>query len=379
MTAARSPPYDAAMHLLTVNAGSSSVRLAVFAAGEPPRRVGDWQAGAGEAANPGEALARFAGEHGGGTPDVIAHRVVHGGPELAEAKLVSPEVEAIIERYAELSPLHNPAALRYIRAARERFGAKIPQIAVFDTAFYAELPEVARVYALPHALCERHGIRRYGFHGIAHRAMWQRLHALAPERSGRVVSLQLGSGASVTAVRAGRAVDTSMGFSPLEGLVMATRSGDVDPGVLLHLMRVEGLDAKRLDGLLNRESGLAGLAGEGGDMRALLASNAPRARLAVELYAYRARKYVGAYLAVLGGADAVVFGGGVGEHAPAVRAGVVEGLAWAGIGIDADANEAARGGDARLSDDGAPVDVWTIHVDEAQVIAEDATRVIQGL
>ena len=309
---------------------------------------------------------------------VIAHRVVHGGARFTAPCLIDSAVEQEIERLAPLAPLHNPQALKWIRACRALFGAQAPQIAVFDTAFYAALPELAHTYALPHALAQQRAIRRYGFHGLAHQAMWQRWCALEPQRNGRgrVISLQLGAGCSISALADGVPQDTSMGFSPLEGLVMATRCGDLDPGVVLYLQRECGMTREALDHIVSQESGLLGVSGLSADMRVLLASPEPRARLAVELYCYRARKYIGAYLAVLGGADAIVFGGGVGEHAPEIRARILEGLEWAGIRLDATRNQVAVGVEASIQGDGSPIAVWVLPVDEAAILATEALALV---
>lgn len=312
---------------------------------------------------------------------VVAHRVVHGGESLVQPRVVDEAVEREIERLSVLAPLHNPAALAWIRACRDALGASVPQVAVFDTAFFAALPAVARHYALPQAVVKPLHLRRYGFHGLAHRSMLRRWSAHQPgiAANARVISLQLGAGCSITATLGGIPLDTSMGFSPLEGLMMATRGGDLDPGLLLHMQRALSLDVEDLQRMLNSESGLLGVSAASADMRALLASDDPAARLAVEMYCYRARKYVGAYLAVLGGADALLFGGGVGENAPVVRARILDGMQWAGIRLDAAANHAARGVESRISpvaQDAAPGQcaVWTIAVDEALLIAEDALQ-----
>ena len=248
---------------------------------------------------------------------------------------------------------------------------RVPQVAVFDTAFYARLPAVAATYALPRELAARHGLRRYGFHGLAHQALWSRWRELRPDVAdgGRLISFQLGAGCSVTAVERGAARDTSMGFSPLEGLVMATRSGDIDPALVTYLQRVEDLSAEESERLLNERSGLLGISGVSGDMRKLLAADDPHARLAVELYCYRARKYLGAYMAVLGGADAILFGGGVGENAAGVRARILAGFEWAGIRLDAAENSAAAGREGRLSAVDSRMDAWVIPVDEARILA----------
>ncbi|MDT3706236.1 MAG: acetate/propionate family kinase [Thiobacillus sp.] len=364
--------------VLTVNTGSSSVRLAAFApeggslsllaSGHFP---GEWS-------NPAVMLHAFLTGHGIEAVAAVAHRIVHGGARLTAPCSIDAEVEAEIERLAPLAPLHNPRALEWIRASRALAGAEATQVAVFDTAFYAALPEAAATYALPRALCARHGIRRYGFHGLAHQAMWRRWCDLRPEpgTGGRVISLQLGAGCSITAIRDGQAVDTSMGFSPLEGLVMATRSGDVDPGVLLFLQKAEGLAPERMERLFNEEAGLLGLSGTTGDMRRLIDSAAPAATLAVDVYCYRARKYIGAYLAALGGADAILFGGGVGEQAPEVRARILTGLEGLGIVPDADANRAAIGAERCISRRGSATEVWVIPVDEAAILAQAALAVM---
>lgn len=373
-------PARIGMSILTVNAGSSSVRLAAFAPEEAElhvRGVERHDLGAGW---PGELLAAFVNRHLPARPRLVAHRVVHGGARLTSTRRIDAGVEAEIERIAPLAPLHNPVALAWIRAAREVLGADVPQMAVFDTAFYAQLPAVAATYALPRELITRHGLRRYGFHGLAHQALWSRWRELRPDvpDGGRVISFQLGAGCSVTAIDRGRPLDTSMGFSPLEGLVMATRSGDVDPGLVTFLQRVEGLSAADMERLLNESSGLLGVSGLSGDLRLLLAADDPRARLAVQLYCYRARKYLGAYLAVLGGADAILFGGGVGENAAAVRAGILDGLDWAGIRLDAAANTAAVGREGRISAADSRIEAWVIPVDEARILAQEALAAISA-
>lgn len=366
------------MTVMTVNAGSSSVRLAAFAPqGEALSRRASGHF-SGDRNDPATMLRAFLKEHGIGEVVVVAHRIVHGGSRLTASCVLDDEVEAEIGRLIPQAPLHNPAALRWVAACRAVFGAETVQVAVFDTAFYAALPEVAATYALPRALCARHGIRRYGFHGLAHDAMWRRWCALRPpaRRGGCAITVQLGAGCSITAIRDGRAIDTSMGFSPLEGLVMATRAGDVDPGALTFLARAEGLSPDRLERMLNEEAGLLGLSGVSGDMRALLAADDADARLAVDVYCYRVRKYIGAYLAVLGGAEAILFGGGVGEHAPLVRAKILTGLGWLGIVLDPDTNRAAVGTETRISNRSSEAEVWVIPVDEAAILAQAAMAVM---
>ena len=356
--------------LLAVNAGSSSVRLDLFSG---PSRVKQSHL-KGEDIDAAAALRTFA--EGAPTVGVVAHRVVHGGPRLQAACVVSEEVEAEIRRVAGLAPLHNPLALRWMEASRQVFGAGAVQVAAFDTAFYANLPDVSRRYALPKALVERHGVRRYGFHGLAHAAMLQRWQAGAGQRSAaRVISLQMGAGCSITASRGGEAVDTSMGFSPVEGLVMATRCGDLDPGLVTYLQAQEQMTPAQMEDLLNRRSGLLGMAADA-DMQRLLARTDPDASAAVDLYCYRARKYVGAYLAALGGADAILFGGGVGENAPQIRARILRGMQWCGIELDEDANRTAEK-EARVSTSGSGIEGWVIPVDEAQIIAAQARELLK--
>jgi acetate kinase len=369
--------------ILTVNTGSSSCRLAVFAVSDgrvSQRASGAFRIAEGHAGAAERILQAFLKEHRVGGIAAAAHRVVHGGYRLAESRLLDAGAEEEIARLSPLAPLHNPAALAWIRACRRILGPDVPQAAVFDTAFFAALPPVAAAYALPRDLCSRHAVRRFGFHGIAHRAMWERWRDVRPDLGGggRLISLQLGSGCSIAAVADGRPRDTSMGFSPLEGLVMDTRSGDVDPGLLTHLMKAEGWGPEDLEKVLNEESGLKGLSGIGRDMRRLLdaAAEGGEARLALDIYCYRARKYIGAYMAVLGGIDGIVFGGGVGENAPAVRAKILSGMEWCGIDVDERANREAEGRDGRISPEGSAVEVRVVAVDEAAVIARETLDVL---
>jgi acetate kinase len=353
--------------VLTVNAGSSSLRLGLYR-GRDLVRVAAWHGESGSA----EALdiAGWVRDQQVTRPDVVAHRVVHGGASLVAPCRVDAAVESVIERLAPLAPLHNPAALRGIRAAREAWGPGVLQVAAFDTGFYAALPPAAARYALPDP-GPGEPLRRYGFHGIAHQAMlgtWLGQHAGAVSGA-RTISLQLGAGCSMTAAVDGRPVETSMGFTPLEGLVMATRSGDLDPGLLLYLLRERGQSVDDLDRLLNREAGLKGLSGISGDMRELLASPEPAAALAVAAYCHRVRKYLGAYLAVLGGADAILFGGGVGENAAVIRERVLTGLEFAGVRLDLARNQAIARPATPIHADDSAVAIWVVSVDEARVLA----------
>lgn len=299
------------------------------------------------------------------------HRIVHGGPHFAHAVRVDRSTFETLESLNHLAPLHNPPALSVMRKVAERFPG-VPAIAEFDTTFFKDLPEPARSYAIPADLALQHSIRRYGFHGLAHQYMSRQTEA--GRRRGtaaRVVSLHLGQGCSATALRDGRPVETSMGFTPLEGLVMGTRSGDIDAGILLYLWQ-RGHSWSELDDILNRRSGLLGLSGEAADVRKLLdleAQQHPGARLALTTFCYRIHKYLGAYAAVLGGIDTVLFGGGIGENSAAIRTRVCAGLEWLGLELDEDANTRCIGTAGRISTDASRIDVHVIPVDEESILA----------
>jgi acetate kinase len=273
-----------------------------------------------------------------------------------------------------MAPLHNGPALAAIRAAREALGPAVPMVATFDTTFHRRMPEKAARYALQPELAERHGAFRYGFHGLAHRYMAERHAEITSSPEARLITLQLGNGCSATAISAGRSVDTSMGLTPLEGLMMGTRSGDVDPSLPSYLAHREGVEVAEVVGWLNKRSGLLGVSGTSRDMRELLRARDRgdgRAALAVEMFCYRAKKQVGAYLAALGRADAVVFAGGIGERAPEVRAEICSGMEWCGLTLDLERNTRAVGVEARISADSSPVEIYVIPVDEATIIARD--------
>jgi acetate kinase len=316
-------------------------------------------------------------------PEAIGHRVVHGGDHFAGPAIIDGRVMSIIEDLSELAPLHNGPSLAAIRASRRAAGASVPMVAVFDTAFHSTLPEHASVYPIPRELAEKHGIRRYGFHGTAHSCMVERYAALTatPVEDTRLVTLQLGNGCSATAVAGGRSVETSMGFTPLEGLMMGTRSGSVDPSLVGFLARREEVDASEVEGWLNRRSGLLGVSGTSRDVRELLEAEErgdERAALALEMFCDRVRKHVGAYLAVLGGADAVVFGGGIGENAPRIRERVCAGMGWCGLVLDAERNAGAVGVEARISTQDSKVHAYVVPVDEETRIAEDTARCLHA-
>ena len=365
--------------ILAVNTGSSSVRLSAFDAGQTPLRSLASEHFDAEAGAPEELLRAFLQSHELQTIIAAAHRIVHGGARFTAPTWLDAEAEIAIGELSPLAPLHNPRALRWIAACRSVLGDNVLQVGVFDTAFTAHLPAVAATYALPSEICRKHGIRRFGFHGLAHSAMTRRWQQLRPDikNGGRVISLQLGSGCSITATARGVPQDTSMGFSPLEGLVMSTRCGDVDAGVLAFLQRAENLSPDALESLLNTRSGLLGVSGISGDMRVLLESDALEARLAVDLFCYRTRKYIGAYLTVLGGADAILFGGGVGENAAPIRERILSGLEWCGLIFDRAANAAAMGCEARISAPDSRIEVWVVPVDEATTLAQEAVFMLR--
>jgi acetate kinase len=311
--------------------------------------------------------------------DAVGHRVVHGGEQFREPVVIDDGVVAAIDRLAEFAPLHNHGSIAGIEGARAVLGPHIPMVAVFDTNFHRSMPLLATSYAIDQDLAKKHGIRRYGFHGIAHASLAGICAAAInrPLAELRLITLQLGNGCSATAIDRGRSVDTSMGFTPLEGLVMGTRSGDVDPAVVGHLVRKEGLSVDEVVRLLNERSGLLGLSGLSRDIRELLdaAEGKPdsRAALAVDMFCYRVRKYIGAYLAVLGGADALVFGGGIGERSAIIRARICEGMGWCGLRLDRSRNDAvtqvARGKAVCVSEASAPISCYVAGVDEEVEIA----------
>ena len=363
------------MRILTVNVGSSSVRLAMHAgADEHFHLVAASKHALDSPLGPEGVLARFVRDHALGRVDAVVHRIVHGGIQFREVTRLDKACELALEALSSLAPLHTPQALRWIRASRTLAGDPI-QLAVFDTTFFAGLPEIATTYALPRALVEAHGIRRFGFHGLAHQSM---LRALPEELAhrGRIITLQLGSGCSAAAIRAGRPIDTSMGFSPLEGLVMGTRAGDVDAGALLQVLR-DGVGLDELERALSESSGLLGISGISSDVRTLRAHPSPDAKLALQIFAMKVRKYVGAFLAELGGAEAIVFGGGIGEHDPEMRAAIVGGLEELGLVLDAEANRTAGHRPHRISADSSRVSIWITAVDESREMLIEAAPLLE--
>lgn len=318
--------------------------------------------------------------------DAVGHRVVHGGERFAQSTRIDDQVLVELQDLIDLAPLHNPANITGITAARAVLGRSIPNVAVFDTAFHHTLPETAYIYAIPYQLYRRYRVRRYGFHGTSHRYVSYRYRQLTNRtREGtRIITLHLGNGASACAIAKGQSVDTSMGFTPLEGLVMGTRSGDLDPAIVDFIASKEGLSLRDVDSLLNKQSGLLGISGLTGDMRELLAEEAEhddrRAKLAIDLFCYRAKKYIGAYVAALNGADAIVFTGGIGENSPAIRARICQDLAWLGIEVDDGLNAGITGGtEGRIDRSGSRVELWVIPTDEELLIARDTWRVVSGV
>ena len=313
----------------------------------------------------------------------VGHRVVHGGEKFTESALITEEVQRGVEDCIELAPLHNPANLKGILAAREIFGSDVPQVAVFDTAFHQTMPEKAYLYALPYQLYRRHRIRRYGFHGTSHRYVAYRYRQMKNIRREQVniITLHLGNGCSAAAIKGGNPIDTSMGLTPLEGLVMGTRAGDFDPAIVDFLAAKEGLSSQEVESLVNKQSGLLGISGLTNDMRELLEeareNNDRRARLAIEIFCYRARKYIGSYLAAMNGADAVVFTGGIGENSPEVRAEICEGLSWLGLKLDPNRNKTHTGGsESIITTDDSRLAAFIIPTNEELLIARDTIRLI---
>ncbi len=386
------------MNALTVNCGSSSLKMRLCAV--EPSRMSTLAGGAVEAIG-ADAVLTFQSGDGAKTrspvvaeepgtalrsllqllPDAarrsieaVGHRVVQGGA-FTVPTIIDDEVIRAVEAGQRLAPLHNHPSLDGIVASRKEL-PDVPMVAVYDTTFHNTLPQYASHYALPQELTLKHGLRRYGYHGIAHRSMTERYAELAGAAvdSVSLITLQLGNGCSATAVRNGVSVDTSMGFTPLEGLMMGTRPGDLDPGALSFLLREERLSPDELDDLLNHRSGLLGISGSSGDMATLLQEEAeghPRAHDAIEMFCYRVRKYIGAYIAVLGRVDAIVFGGGIGERSPEIRRRICEPLAPLGIHIDGERNTVLTGDEGRCSSDDSHIAAWVIPSDEERIIARD--------
>lgn len=388
------------MRLLTINTGSSSLKAALYEMGETERRVLSarveriGQAGSrlqidGAPETVVDAEQADIGDHRAAVETLLAwlrrhaydadlaavgHRIVHGGSAFSQPQVVSDDMIAALQQIIPIDPDHLPQALDAIAAVGAVYPA-IPQVACFDTAFHRHMPHVARLYALPHHLTAA-GVLRYGFHGLSYESIMHSLRALDPRAAdGRVIIAHLGSGASMAAVRGGIGIDTTMGLTPTGGLVMGTRVGDLDPGVLLYLLQSQGMTPVALNALVNRQAGLLGISGSSADMRDLLAREVadPRAADAVALFCYQAGKFLGALAAVLGGIETLVFTGGIGEHAAPVRARICTGLEFLGIGLDSERNAA---GAAIISRVDAPATVRVLATDEDLMIARHAHHVI---
>ena len=311
--------------------------------------------------------------------DAVGHRMVHGGEKFSESVLLDKEVLDAFTACNDLAPLHNPANLKGVNAVTAIL-PDVPQIGVFDTAFHQTMPDYAYMYAVPYELYEKYGVRRYGFHGTSHRYVSQRVCeflGVSPE-SKKIITCHIGNGGSISAIKDGKCVDTSMGLTPLEGLVMGTRSGDIDAGAVTFIMEKENLDANGVSNLLNKKSGVLGVSGVSSDMRELeaaVAAGNPKAILAEKMYFYRIKKYIGAYAAALGGADIIVFTGGVGENQASCRAGACEGLEFMGVKLD-EAKNKVRGEEAVISTDDSQVKVVVIPTDEELMIATDTMTIL---
>ena len=338
-------------------------------------------------------LVRFLASDRSGIPEIkstvdihaVGHRVVHGGELFKESTLINDRVLKGIEDCIDLAPLHNPNNIKGIIAIRDLLGKDVPQVAVFDTSFHQSLPAEAYLYAIPYHLYRRLRIRRYGFHGTSHRYVafrYRALRGLTREQT-NIITFHLGNGCSAAAIKAGESIDTSMGMTPLDGLVMGTRSGDLDPAIVGVIARKEAMSSSEVDTLLNTQSGLLGVSGLTNDMRELLAESKEhddrRVMLAIEIFCYRARKYLGAYLAAIGGADAVVFTGGIGENSPEVRARILANMEWAGLHIDAARNQQMIGKEGKISVEDSKLHAYAIPTDEELLIARDTVRVIEGI
>jgi acetate kinase len=371
------------MNIMSLNGGSSTLKYTLFAMpAEDVLAEGslDHPGGDGILQAAQQAIETCRGQG----IDAVGHRVVHGGATFTQPTRMTNEKLADLRTLQDLDPLHNPIEVAMIEAAL-RLLPDAPIVAVFDTAFHQTLPEVAWRYALPRQWSDRLGLRRYGFHGISYRYVSERLlQSLGrPAAGSRLIICHLGSGASICALRDGQSMDTSMGMTPLEGLVMGTRSGDVDPGLLLYLLRSAGMTADSLNDILNRSSGLIGISGhKSGDVRRLEQASIDGdnyAALSLEIFAYRVRKYIGAYAAALGGLDAVAFTGGIGEHSASLREKICTGLDFLGLYIDDTLNQAASGREAILNGTDAPVSAWVIPTDEQRQIARETHTLVDQL
>ncbi len=314
----------------------------------------------------------------------IGHRVVQGGSKYDRSVRIDDQVMQDIADFAALAPLHNPAHLQGIRAATAAFGREVPQVAVFDTAFHQTMPEKAYMFAVPYAYYEKYGVRRYGFHGTSHRFVSQRCCELLDKPDGkgtRIITCHLGNGSSIAAVKDGKVIDTTMGLTPLDGLIMGTRCGTIDPSVVLFLMEKEGLSAKEMDEILNKKSGMLGVSGVSSDDRDIQAAKEAgntRAAMVLDMRTYEIIKFIGGYVAALGGVDAIVFTAGVGENQQSIRSDVLEGLAYLGIRVDYEANK-ARGEEVEITTPDSAVRSFVIPTNEELVIARDTRAIVEAM
>ncbi|MFW5976574.1 MAG: acetate/propionate family kinase [Bacillota bacterium] len=313
--------------------------------------------------------------------NAVGHRVVHGGEKFADSTLITDEVIKQIEEVSDLAPLHNPHNLSGIKVCEKLMPDK-PQVAVFDTAFHQTMPQKAYLYALPYEYYEKHGIRRYGFHGTSHKYVAQKAAGLMdkPLSDLNIITCHLGNGASVAAIKGGKSVETSMGFTPLEGLVMGTRCGDIDPAIIPYLMEKEDLTLEEIDDILNKKSGFLGVSGissDSRDVRKAAREGNKRAQIAVDLFNYQVQKYIGAYMTIMNGVDAIVFTAGIGENAHDIRKGILKDLEFMNIYIDEKANKKARGKELEITSRDSSIKVFVIPTNEELVIARDTIRIIR--
>lgn len=311
----------------------------------------------------------------------VGHRVVHGGEEFAASVLITDEVKRTIRQLYDIAPLHNPPNLTGILAAESAMPG-IPQVAVFDTAYHQTMPRTSYLYALPYKMYKKHKVRRYGFHGTSHKYVAEVMIELLgkPAAETKIITCHLGNGSSLAAVKGGESFDTSMGFTPLEGMIMGTRSGDVDPGALSFIMQREEIGMSELNSMLNKHSGLWGISGISSDMREIeeeMEAGDQRAKETFEMLEYRLRKYIGSYVAALNGVDAIVFTGGIGENSNALRAAVLQNLSYLGIKLDDEANQ-IRGQNNRISTADSAIQVWVIPTNEELMIARDAVAIVEA-
>lgn len=319
-----------------------------------------------------------------GEIDAVGHRVVNGGERFSSSVFITDEVISEVERFCEIAPLHNPANLKGINAIKLLIPA-MPQVAVFDTAFHQTLPPYAYMYAIPYSLYKKYGIRKYGFHGMSHYYISRRACEIlnVDIATQRIITIHLGNGASMAAVKNGKSIDTSMGFTPLEGLIMGTRSGDLDVGVVTFIMGKEEIGLSAIGTLVNKQSGILGITGVSSDMRevedAAFKQNNSRAILGLNMYSYRVKKYIGAYSAVLGGVDIIVFAGGIGENGPEMRESICSGLEYLGMEIDKEKNNGLKSKEAIISTPSSKVKILVVPTNEELVIAEDTMRIINEM